>query len=126
MSSIRDKSAEVFCGTFGFVVPREIRSECEPSPSGCMRRTVEHSMPFGVKYALSSVCETHQTTTAESFARESRNVSTEHVMCVDSRIIFNSSEGTHECAHCIDASVFFLQKSGFSRFPRSRRIVRNT
>ena len=110
MSSIRDNVAKILCGTFNFDVKRKIRSECEPTPSRCMRRTVKHSMPLGVKHAFSNICETCQATTIETIIRKSQYVSAAHVMRVDPRKILNPSEGAYECAHCIDASCRFFPK----------------
>ena len=54
--------------------------------------------------------EESQARTAETFTRESHDVSAAKVMCVDSREILHTCEGAHERVYSIDASVLFFSR----------------
>ena len=73
-------------------------------------------MPFGVVDAFSGLREAKkkrkkekkeesQARTAETFTRESHDVSAAKVMCVDSREILHTCEGAHERMYSIDTSI---------------------
>ena len=63
-------------------------------------------MPLGVEDVFSGLCEASQTTTAETFIRESNDMLAAKVMCIDSREILHTCEGAHERMYSIDTSIW--------------------
>ena len=67
-------------------------------------------MPLGVEDVFSGLREASQTTTAETFIRESNDMLAAKMMCIDSREILHTCEGAHERVYSIDASVLFFSR----------------
>ena len=63
-------------------------------------------MPLGVEDVFSGLREASQTTTAETFIRESNDMLAAKVMCIDSREILHTCEGAHERMYSIDTSIW--------------------
>ena len=62
-------------------------------------------MPLGVEDVFSGLREASQTTTAETFIRESNDMLAAKMMCIDSREILHTCEGAHERMYSIDTSI---------------------
>ena len=62
-------------------------------------------MRLGVEDVFSGLREASQTTTAETFIRESNDMLAAKVMCIDSREILHTCEGAHERMYSIDTSI---------------------
>ena len=67
-------------------------------------------MPLGVEDVFSGLREASQTTTAETFIRESNDMLATKMMCIDSREILHTCEGAHERVYSIDANVWFFSR----------------
>ena len=107
VSSIRDNVTKICSGTFDNIFTRKFRSEYEAAPSSNMCGAIIYRVPFRIEDACSGMSEASQATSIEALISETKNVSTAHVVCVDSCKVLHSSKGAHERMHCIDTGGRF-------------------